>query len=487
MQANRIADKAPCYYAREYQIPDAPKICPINTLPEIDPPTKIPITLESLSSLNKVKKSAITDIDDVFEGKKVINFNLNPAPLRGILKKPGLNEINPSEFAFGHSNELDTMRFLIQVLGLQTDSVEDYLVALNTQLCKQPDFNAEVVRGNLAALKSMLEVFHKFRIQFVHGKSRSFLPISYKQNLPQATVHNSNQPLAVQPPKPFPNPPPAFHSFAQPKGELPLEADYQHPTYDHRMKQALHQATELQSAFGQPNQFLDYGAFSSYHGSFAQPSLTPPAFYNQQSNSQINPQQKSFGAPPQSMHQRQPQSNQYQDLKQGPQRKHLNPKRKTVPCRFYHSEIGCEREDNCDFIHDVNYKGVPTPNMDRYVRPLDRLSKNQEINSKNQMKYHNIIQSMDHANDMPQLNAYDQQYQKPPQKQFGIQYGHENSRAPYQTDVGRFGHSQAMHHNQERPYSQRFGTDEPSQYSMLEKRHDESRGDSDREKRIKYN
>ena len=47
-----------------------------------------------------------------------------------------------------------------------------------------------------------------------------------------------------------------------------------------------------------------------------------------------------------------------------------NSKKKTVPCVFFHSANGCHRGDKCDFIHDENYRGRPTPNMDKYTRPI---------------------------------------------------------------------------------------------------------------------
>ncbi len=55
---------------------------------------------------------------------------------------------------------------------------------------------------------------------------------------------------------------------------------------------------------------------------------------------------------------------------------HKNLKKKTVPCVYYHSAPGCHRGDNCDFIHDVNYKGVPTPGMNKYVRPIQSINSN---------------------------------------------------------------------------------------------------------------
>lgn len=68
---------------------------------------------------------------------------------------------------------------------------------------------------------------------------------------------------------------------------------------------------------------------------------------------------------------------------------------KTVPCRFFHSTIGCPRGEECHFIHDYNYMGVETPNMHKYVRPLSQLSHNQERNQRNMLLYGHMSSNKD--------------------------------------------------------------------------------------------
>ncbi len=63
----------------------------------------------------------------------------------------------------------------------------------------------------------------------------------------------------------------------------------------------------------------------------------------------------------------------------------LTKKLKTVPCRFYHSHVGCGHGDTCDFIHDPSYAGVSTPHMDKYVKPTYALSKRTDQNLVNYM------------------------------------------------------------------------------------------------------
>ena len=52
---------------------------------------------------------------------------------------------------------------------------------------------------------------------------------------------------------------------------------------------------------------------------------------------------------------------------------------KTVPCRLFHSLVGCTRGESCHFIHDLQFSGRETPNMHKYVRPLHLLTKNTKI------------------------------------------------------------------------------------------------------------
>lgn len=47
-----------------------------------------------------------------------------------------------------------------------------------------------------------------------------------------------------------------------------------------------------------------------------------------------------------------------------------NSKYKTLPCKWFHSGLGCERGDNCDYIHDYSYKGVmPPPHTYKQKKP----------------------------------------------------------------------------------------------------------------------
>jgi hypothetical protein len=41
---------------------------------------------------------------------------------------------------------------------------------------------------------------------------------------------------------------------------------------------------------------------------------------------------------------------------------------RTEPCRNFHSTIGCTHGDNCHFIHDYDYPGIPIPDLEKWRR-----------------------------------------------------------------------------------------------------------------------
>ena len=43
-------------------------------------------------------------------------------------------------------------------------------------------------------------------------------------------------------------------------------------------------------------------------------------------------------------------------------------KYKTAPCKLFHSSQGCQYGDGCHYIHDPNYAGRETPNMQKHTR-----------------------------------------------------------------------------------------------------------------------
>jgi hypothetical protein len=466
-QAKRIENKMPCYYAREYQIPDSPKILQINpsNLFESEKPFEIPILLESRSSLIKVKKDSFTSLDDIFEDKKVISVNLNSARLKGILKKSKLNNINQNELAFTEKSELETIKSVIQVAGVPVNETDEYITLVNFHLHKLTDFQPEMVRENLLAIRGMIETYHKFRIQLVHGKSRSFLPVSYKQNqvVPPAV---GSAPSLLNPSfishQPVPSLPTGYHNHSQANK---TREDVRERGYNYQ-GQEQHTNNPYQQ-FSMPNQ----------------PNSTPhqnyPNIYSAPPNQQRYPLQSNQPVASDIYQNRQFQGrNNDNDFNQ---RRQNNSKRKTVPCRLYHSPVGCERGDNCDFIHDANYKGLPTPNMEKYVRPIDRLSKNQEVNSKNQMRFDQLIPKGDHSYEHSQGFGYEnQRHSRPEYPGYREPHYHQHGDSNNQS---RNGHYQP---HQEPQYAN-FYSQTGGQASHLDKRYYNPPGDREGEKRNKYN
>lgn len=62
---------------------------------------------------------------------------------------------------------------------------------------------------------------------------------------------------------------------------------------------------------------------------------------------------------------------------------------RTVPCRKFHSGDGCERGDNCHFIHDFQFQGRPIPNFQDWKNHnMIRQQNLQSINTYNMASYY---------------------------------------------------------------------------------------------------
>ena len=186
------------------------------------------------------------------------------------------------------ASELSILKPLIITLGLDVDNVDDFIGRVNYYFTTLEEFNKANVTANLAAIKDLVEKYHKFRVQLYNGKPKTLLPVSYKQV--------QSEPVSVP--------------------------------------------------------------------------------VNQQNVSPIIPSMPNINVP-------KPPAT----ISPVPDANKFNPKRKRVPCVHYHSPMGCARGERCDFIHDPNYKGQPTPNMDKYVRPMNKLSRAPDMNMKNLNRY----------------------------------------------------------------------------------------------------
>lgn len=58
-------------------------------------------------------------------------------------------------------------------------------------------------------------------------------------------------------------------------------------------------------------------------------------------------------------------------------------KYKTVPCRLYHSEKGCNRGEMCHFIHEKAFEGkeIPRGQLNNYAQNINN-NNNNGINMK---------------------------------------------------------------------------------------------------------
>ncbi len=280
---NRIKDKIPCYYNREYQIPSQPKRCVINK-PNSDVVLQINFELEDLNETKlKEQQKGAKKLKDLFVPGTTSLFKSikKTSQIKGILKKESKTQSFDGELR--EERQIELLKSLILILGLNVHDLNDFV--LKTNHCLKNISNVEKLSLplNLKIGEELIEKFHKFRLQNYSGKSVPLLPKkSLRINLPEPTPNPMNNLLNM---RAMPQPP-------------------------------------------SNNNFLNF-------------NIT----------------------------------------------KKNNPKRKRVPCVWYHSTNGCQRGSNCDFIHDVSFKGMKTPNMDKYVRPISKLSRNPDMNRKNIQRY----------------------------------------------------------------------------------------------------
>ena len=185
-------DKLPCYYARDYQIPDSPKLNlllddPLDQGAQVGEVVKWSIEYEvgGPSGPEIIDPVSTVSLDDFFENKKVTvdGVKLNSTPLKGILKKANLSGLKDKVPAFSDSSELDPLIPLFKTLGVSAH-LDDYISQVNLYLKNQPEFSPTVVKNNIQSITNLLDIYHKFRVQAVDKKSRPFLPVSYKQTRP---------------------------------------------------------------------------------------------------------------------------------------------------------------------------------------------------------------------------------------------------------------------------------------------------------------
>lgn len=242
--------------------------------------------------------------------------------LKSIIKKNYFQNFGDGKPAFYDMRPFQTLKSLFRSVGLDLDNEDEYINCLNFLLTSQPNFNVEVVSKNLMDLSKMLEIYHKFRLQVIQGKTRGFLPTSYKDNVGQSLIAQASK--NDQQPK----------SLTRP--ELP-----------------------------------DIGLFQKQRLQFEQPQITQ----------KFRPEFQVSDLHDQSMYRNQKHVGQFaedsgqNDIKV---KDKLNSKRKTIPCRLFHSEIGCAFNENCDYIHDPNFKGMPIPGMDKFVRPIEQIARGKE-------------------------------------------------------------------------------------------------------------
>lgn len=312
---------------REYNIPSHPKKNLLNLL-EGKGVLKFSFKLVDNPKEKRTENLNHKSLKDLFvpNTKSIFKRKKKELNLVGILKQ---GNITNSEYVIKDNKEIEILKNLILIMGLNINDFNSFFHKLNQNLQNSSNY----LNYNIKIAEDFIEKFHKFRLQNYNNKC---VPL-----LPKKTLIQTNY-----------TPPPTYNHFNQhpmqmlrrpinpllpPNRMLPLIQRMSHPMPrmfpNHRIlgqNQILHNQQTMMNPNLKMNNIMNY-----------------------------NIQKKNNN----------------------------NNKRKTVPCVWYHSTNGCQRGDNCDFIHDPNFKGLPTPNMEKYVRPIHQLSKNPEMNKKNLQRY----------------------------------------------------------------------------------------------------
>lgn len=332
-QEIRIKGKTTIFYATDYQIPDYPKVCLINNEEPLRPNMTVIMDDSVYQEIEVSQKPEKVSFFSIFDESKGHAHPIHQNPLKSAIKKSYLKSQSEGLPAFYDQKPLDNLKLLFRYIGLDVENEDNYLTALNFQLTSQPNFDLETVRNNLGEISKLLDTYHKLKIQTIQGKTRAFLPTSYKDNLAQTTQNPTNKTDNLS--------------------KSMIKPNLQEGSYMQRQFGSVNPEFGIKGR----NEYLDY---SNAHDN------------NNNISDQFIRSQNTMSEQLSVKDSREPSIN----------RQQTNSKIKTVPCRFFHSEIGCPRGEACHFIHNQNYKGVAIPNMDKFVRPLEQLYRQQEGRSR---------------------------------------------------------------------------------------------------------
>ena len=360
LNKKRLENKIPCYYMREYNIPNHPKKNLLN-LKEGKGAVKLNFKLENNPKEKRSENLNAKSLKDLFVPgtKSIFKRKKRELNLVGILKQ---GNITNSEYVIKDPKEIEILKNLILIMGLNINDINSFFHKLNQNLQNPPNF----LNYNIKIAEDFIEKFHKFRLQNYNNKCLALLP---KKTLIQTNY----------------TPPPSYAQQNHRQQHQIYHQQLQHHQHHQQHQQYQHQQAHLLrrpiNPLLPPNRMLQpTQRLPPAPRMFANPLLNQNQMMN---NQRLLMKNQMIGTQNPLM---QNQNMKMNMMNYNIQKKNNN-KRKTVPCVWYHSTNGCQRGDNCDFIHDPNFKGLPTPNMAKYVRPIHQLSKNPEMNKKNLQRY----------------------------------------------------------------------------------------------------
>lgn len=176
-QELRLRGKRPAVYAREYQIPDAPRV----NLLEAEAPEREVIVVrfqpEGPGDVRTVTLCQRKSLEALFLEPSAM---APTSPARPIIRR------KTPVVADGPTTK--TLRSLLQLLGVEATDEQEFLGELLSLLARRgPEALEKIVENS----RKVLENFHKFRVFSQNGKVRAVLPVSKRESGGETAVEDA--------------------------------------------------------------------------------------------------------------------------------------------------------------------------------------------------------------------------------------------------------------------------------------------------------
>lgn len=190
--AERLRDKQPTTYAREYQIPDEPRLNLLNECE--DQPSPLVIHSQTLERY-------ACPVVNIYPGELLSSLFVDNGPgkdgasaagPRSIIRKTLTTENDVQLSGLWPSHTLECLRGLIQLLGWETDDEEEFAAQALKLVQQQGDTSVQKAEQSFRIVKKIIDVFHQTHVLNQDGVSQTVYPTWCKKDSQSALI-NSNQ------------------------------------------------------------------------------------------------------------------------------------------------------------------------------------------------------------------------------------------------------------------------------------------------------